>query len=123
MKNKGFTLIELIGTIVILSLLLLIISPIVTRSIRSGVKNADEQAKTNIELAAKNWKSDNKDSTAEFVTVSELINEGYLDDEVKLPSSSGQVDLSTACVKIEPVSENTNTGKKVYKYEYKDSGC
>ena len=73
MKNKGFTLIELIGTIVILSLLLLIISPLVTRSIRNGVKNADEQAKTNIEMAAKNWASDNKGSTAKFVTVSELL--------------------------------------------------
>ena len=60
MKNKGFTLIELIGTIVILSLLLLIISPLVTRSIKEGTEKADNQAKTSIELAAKNWASDNK---------------------------------------------------------------
>ena len=115
MKNKGFTLIELIGTIVILSLLLLIISPLVTRSIRNGVKNADEQAKTNIEMAAKNWKSDNKGNDAAFVTVSELINGGYLDEEVKLPSSSGQTDLSTACVNITLKTENP---RKTYEFKY-----
>ena len=118
MKNKGFTLIELIGTIVILSLLLLIISPVVTRSIKNGVKQADDQAKANIELAAKNWKSDNKGSTATFVTVSELINGGYLDEEVKLPSSSGQTDLSTACVKI---TLKTESPRKTYEYKYQDS--
>ena len=121
MKNKGFTLIELIGTIVILSLLLLIISPLVTRSLKNGIKQADKQAKTNIEMAAKNWKSDNKGNDAAFVTVSELINGGYLDEEVKLPSSSGQTDLSNACVKITKTYENENTGKKVYKYDYQDT--
>lgn len=121
MKNKGFTLIELIGTIVILSLLLLIVSPLVTRSIKEGIEKADNQAKTSIELAAKNWKSDNKGSSKESITVEELINEGYLDDEVKLPSSSGQTDLSNACVKIETTYENENTGKKVYKYIYQDT--
>ncbi len=121
MKNKGFTLIELIGTIVILSLLLLIISPVVTRSIKNGVKQADDQAKANIELAAKNWKSDNKGSTATFVTVNELINGGYLDEEVKLPSTSETI--SSACVKITLKSENPVTGKKTYDFNYQDSEC
>ena len=121
MKNKGFTLIELIGTIVILSLLLLIISPLVTRSVKKGTKNADDQAKDNIELAAKNWKSDNKGSSQESITVEELINEGYLDNEVKLPSTSEAI--SSACVKITVKSENAVTGKKTYDYKYQDSDC
>lgn len=119
MKNKGFTLIELIGTIVILSLLLLIISPLVTRSIKNGVEKADNQVKTNIEMAAKNWKSDNKGNTANYVTVSDLIDGGYLDEEVKLPSTSSSI--SSACVKITKTYENENTGKKVYKYDYQDT--
>ena len=118
MKNKGFTLIELIGTIVILSLLLLIVSPLVTRSVKEGTKKADDQAKANIEMAAKNWKSDNKSSNATSVTVSELINGGYLDEEVKLPSSSGQTDLSAACVEI---TQKPESPRKIYEYKYKDS--
>lgn len=118
MKNKGFTLIELIGTIVILSLLLLIVSPLVTRSVKEGTKKADDQAKANIEMAAKNWKSDNKGNDASFVTVTELINGGYLDEEVKLPSTQESVDVNTACVEI---TLKTESPRKIYEYKYKDS--
>lgn len=125
MNNKGFTLIELIGTIVILSLLLLIISPLVTRSIKEGTNKADEQIKTNIELAAKNWASDNKGLLPSSkdenykVKISELQNQGYLDDNIKLPQNDTNPD--EVCVIITKTNENTNTSKKVYKYEYNNS--
>ena len=125
MKNKGFTLIELIGTIVILSLLLLIISPVVTRSIKNGVKQADDQAKANIELAAKNWASDNKDllpkeqNNSYNIKVSDMINQGYLDDDIKLP---GNDTLETVCVKIKKTNGN-DAIKHVYEYTYSNSGC
>lgn len=125
MNNKGFTLIELIGTIVILSLLLLIISPLVTRSIKEGTNKTDEQIKTNIELAAKNWASDNKGLLPSSkdknykVKISELQNQGYLDDNIKLPQNDTNPD--EVCVIITKTNENTNTSKKVYKYEYNNS--
>ena len=126
MKNKGFTLIELIGTIVILSLLLLIISPLVTRSIKEGTEKADNQAKTSIELAAKNWASDNKGLLPKTqngvykIKVSDMQNQGYLDDDIKLPSTSANINSS--CVYITKTNA-TNSAKHTYKYEYKDSGC
>lgn len=125
MSNKGFTLIELVGTIVILSFLLLIISPIITRSIRNGVETADRQVKSNIELAAKNWASDNKGFLPKVqnevykVTISDLQNEGYLDD-VKLPSDLS--DINTSCVFITKVNSDDSV-KNIYKYEYRDSEC
>ena len=125
MSNKGFTLIELVGTIVILSFLLLIISPIITRSIRNGVETADRQVKSNIELAAKNWASDNKGVLPKVqnevykVTISDLQNEGYLDD-VKLPSDLS--DINTSCVFITKVNSDDSV-KNIYKYEYRDSEC
>ena len=125
MSNKGFTLIELVGTIVILSFLLLIISPIITRSIRNGVETADRQVKSNIELAAKNWASDNKGFLPKVqnevykVTISDLQNEGYLDD-VKLPSDLS--DINTSCVFITKVNSDDSVKNK-YKYEYRDSEC
>lgn len=126
MKNKGFTLIELIGTLVILSLLLIIIAPLVTRSLRNGIKKADEQAKTNIELAAKNWASDNKgllpkiQNNSYNIKVSEMINQGYLDDEIKLPGNDTNPD--TVCVKITKTNE-TNSVKDKYEYNYSNSEC
>ena len=125
MSNKGFTLIELVGTIVILSFLLLIISPIITRSIRNGVETADRQVKSNIELAAKNWASDNKGFLPKVqnevykVAISDLQNEGYLDD-VKLPSDLS--DINTSCVFITKVNSDDSV-KNIYKYEYRDSEC
>ena len=128
MNKKGFTLIELIGTIVILSLTLLILIPNVTRSIKSGTTKADEQTKTSIELAAKNWASDhkgdlpkNKDGS-KIVAVTELQSQGYLDDDLKLPSTSASI--NSACVKITKTNDDevtAKTGKKAYSYEYLDA--
>ena len=121
MKNKGFTLIELIGTIVILALILLIVTPIITRSIKNGVSNSDEQVKANIVLAAKNWASDHKGQLPTKVYVSTLQNEGYLDVDVKLPSNENK-DISSSCVIITNKTP-ANASKKVYNYEYSENNC
>lgn len=118
MKNKGFTLIELIGTLVILSLMLLIVTPLVTKNLRTSLKKTDIQTKENIKLAAKNWMSDHKEEVNQ-IKVSKLIEEGYLDDEVKLPSTSENI--NKACIKVIKTYDNQDTGKKIYKYEYEDN--
>lgn len=125
MSNRGFTLIELVGTIVIISFVLLIISPVITRSIRSGVETADKQVKSNIELAAKNWAYDNKgvlpktQNDVYKVKVMDLQNEGYLDD-VKLPSDLS--DISSSCVYITKIN-NEDSFKQMYKFEYREKEC
>ena len=126
MKNKGFTLIELIGTITIISLILLIITPAITNSLKKGIKDADEQTKQGIILAAKNWASDNKQSLPKTkngvynVSIATMQNEGYLDNDIKLPSTA--ISLTSVCVSITKTN-NTGSSKDVYKYEYKESGC
>ena len=118
MKNRGFTLIELIGTIVILALILLIVTPVITRSIKQGVDDSDDQVKESIVLAAKNWASDHKDQLPVndvplFVFVNDLQSAGYLDDDVKLPSGKSL----GSCVKITKMSDES-ASKKTYEYEY-----
>lgn len=111
MKN-GFTLIELIGTVVIISLALLIIIPIVSRSMKKGVADADKQAIASVELAAENYNSDNPGSSC--VTVTKLQDEGYLDDNLKRPSDSSNL---TGRVMITKTVTNSKKIKYTFKYE------
>ena len=60
MRQKGFTLIELVGVIVLVSLMVLIIVPTVEKSVKVGQVKADKQLKDNMILAAKSWAVDNK---------------------------------------------------------------
>ena len=116
MKNKGFTLIELLGTIVILSAILLIIIPGVTSSIKKSEKDADDSTKNSIILAAQNWVSDNKyvfdNAKCKGITVKDLQEYGYLDENVKLPSDGS--DLDAVCVLI--CTERGNKIKYTYTY-------
>ena len=124
--NKGFTLVELIGVVVILSAILLIIIPNVTSGTKKGIKNADEQTKQNIILAAQNWASDNKSLMPQTngniykVKVSVLTEEGYITDKVVKPSNGA--DLSNSCVKITNTSQASSI-KKTYSYEFQETGC
>ncbi len=110
--NKiGFTLIELLAVIVILAAIMLIIIPLVTNNVKEGSEVANTQNKESIELAAKNWASDNKNMLPEdgeeiCVSVKALIQEGYLDNNVSDDYINGSVVIS-----------NTNG---IYYYTYTD---
>ena len=93
MKNKGFTLIELIAVIAILALIALVVYP----AINSVIKNARENTYLDqidvIIKAAKEWSIDNASKLpddAEYnLPVKTLIDEGYItNDEVKNPRNS-----------------------------------
>ena len=115
MNKNGFTLIELLGVIVILSLLVIIIVPSVTSSIQRGNKEADENTKNSIVLAARNWLSDNKtivnDSLTYTVTVETLQSEGYLEENIKLPSKDCSLDGASVTITATETENNT-------KYDY-----
>ena len=124
MNKKGFTLIELIGTIVILSLVVLIAVPAISRSLNKGVKEADDQFKKNVELAAKNWASDNKNQLPTApngpieISVEALKSGGYLDGKVVKPSDNKN--LHNGCVVITRQNE-ADAPKPVYGYEFKEN--
>ena len=113
MKNKGFTLIELIGTIVILSLIVLVIVPPISSSIKNGAEKADEQTKQSIIMAAKSWVSDNKPAATCCIKVSELESSGYIDGDVTWQSKK-EKDNNQIFVKIKKQANNK------YEYEYSE---
>ncbi len=121
MNRKGFTLIELIGVIVILALLTLIIVPNVVTYLQKGISDSKEYQEESIILSAKNWASDHKNELPEKgnplkLQLSVLQEGGYLDNSIKDPETGDVIDPNSKCVVI-----STENGKK-YDYSLQDCG-
>ncbi len=57
--NKAFTLIELLGVIVILSIIALIVTPLISNTISNGKENLNEAQINSIKRSAKNYVTEN----------------------------------------------------------------
>ena len=80
MDNRGFTLIELVGTVVILAIIALLAFPAVIGMLNNGQKNVDESVKSVLESAAEEYVNDHIDSYPNDGTIStcKLVKEGYV---------------------------------------------
>lgn len=118
MKNDGFTLVELIGTVAIISLAMLIIIPTVSKSMKQGIEDADAKTIDGIILAAQNYISDN--GYINCVRVSNhLVNNGYLDEIPKKPSDNTSLN---GVVKVTKEIKGSAGSKKIkYTYSYADA--
>ena len=87
MKNNGFTLVELLAVLVILSLITLITVPIILGVLNSSKKNLNDTQVKAIENAAQNWGVRNVTVVDGGVSIScveanELYDKGFLDNKV-----------------------------------------
>ena len=88
--KKGFTLIEMIGVMVILSLLLLFALPNVINYVKKGGETKDKAIKEIIYEATKKYMDDNKNqfkrdvNNTYCISLNELANEGYLESPMIL---------------------------------------
>lgn len=84
MKEKGFTLIELIGVIVLLAIIILITYPSIVNIIKKSNNKIDSATSALIISGAKNMVDENKNSypltngNVYCVTIKSLINKGYV---------------------------------------------
>jgi len=100
MKNKGFTLVELIATLIILSIVALIVTPNILVSISDYKKQVYDNNIESIKGAAISWAADNvtyeyfpSDETISLlVPISELIEDGHLDENVRDVINGGYFD-------------------------------
>ena len=118
--KKGFTLIEMIGVMVILSLLLAFVMPNVINYVKKGGDIKDKATKEILYTAAKKYMKDNKGDFKEdihntyCINIKDLSEQGYVESPIILSSSNKDItkDTSTS-VKV--------TYDKKYKYDLEEN--
>lgn len=114
MKKSGFTLIELIGIVVIIGLILLVAVPTINSVIEQGEENKKQEALNNIYMATENYLMANYDEyssldnigASEYIYVMDLINQQYMDIDELNPNDDESFD-SKDVVKVTRNEDNT----------------
>lgn len=95
MSNKGFTLVELLGVIIILGILGVIAFGTIDKNVKQGMyQTCISQERVLIE-GAKAWAVDNTPSSTTSVFVSTLEEEGYIESDLKSPLTDSNYDSNT----------------------------
>lgn len=131
MKNKGFTLTELLGTIVILAIIAIIAFPAVLGLLNNSQDETDEALKNFAITGARNYVNDNMDffpkalstdtsvksyGNAGNLTIQSLVDEGYISDTT--------IDSTKNCEMLNDYVKVTSDSKKyIFEYVEVDGGC
>ena len=131
MKNKGFTLTELLGTIVILAIIALIAFPVVLGLLNNSQDETDSALQNFAISGARNYVNDNMNDFPKAlandtniksygdkgnITVQTLIDEGYISNTTI--SSTKNCEMLNDYVKV-----TSDSKKYIYEYVDVDGGC
>ena len=116
MKNKGFTLVELLGVIIVLGVIAAITVPTINKTLKQNKQDLCKVQYENILVAAKAYGAEHLSelSNGSIITLKTLQDNGYIDKEIKNPSKKNEVideNLKILVIK---------NGKKV-EYKFKDT--
>ena len=119
--KKGFTLMELLGSVVIMSIVLTIATISVVAIINSAKQKAYNTQVQLIVSKAKDWALDNEtkltpDGGINFIDLSTLVSSGYVDNPTISDPRNGST--MSGCIVI---IYNSDTSQ--YEYRYSDSVC
>lgn len=127
MNNKGLTLIEVIATLVVLSIIAVIVTPNIAVSIKDYKKRTLESQLSSVKGATKNWVADNiekvacssDDDAALMIDIGKLQEDAYLDENMKNPEGGFLDDTDTfGLVSCKIIEDETNNLASNYKYTY-----
>ena len=119
MKNKGFTLVELLGVFVVLAIMLIVTVPAITSSLKSADQKEYDSFVNNIIDSAELYVETNREKFPELssiggvsaVPIRDLIDSGFLKENTINPDTDEVVD------RTELVGLYVNDDKTIY-YEY-----
>lgn len=98
MNKKGFTLIELMGVIILLGIIGLIATMVINNTLKEQRENACQMQVENIISGAKAWASKNvfalPSNSSKTITLQELQEGGYVDKNIKNPITDKEIDSS-----------------------------
>ncbi len=100
MKKKGFTLVELLGVIVIIAVISLVAFPTIMSQFRKNRKNISNVVKQTITEASLVYVEKNQNQYPKVsgniycVTLTQLVNNGNLSEPLKDPSTGEEIPLS-----------------------------
>lgn len=115
MKKNGFTLAELLGVVVILSLLLLIVFPSVVKELKEGETTIDNAVEQIIKNGASNYVENNKSTyptsknATYCITLNTLVNAGEISKSLLIDKKGNALDLG------KKVEVQIQSGQKTYK--------
>jgi type IV pilus assembly protein PilA len=93
-NKKGFTLVELLATIVVLGIVAAIATPAVLGVIEKSKKNAMVANARQMISATKTYVSENPDTTATEVTLATLVADGFMEPIKDVDSSTAITNTS-----------------------------
>lgn len=106
MRDKGFTLAELLGVIAILGIIAMITVPAINRSLNQGREDLYQTQIEELKKGAQDYYTEHLDempdkiNTSNCKTINELQKEGYLPLDIKNPKTDEVFSLTTKiCVK------------------------
>lgn len=100
MNKKGFTLAELLGVIVVLSILGIVAIGVIERNVREGRLKTCKAQEKNIIEGAKMWQIDNPlNTTVSCIKISQLIDGGYIEEDLVNPMTDKKYNSNT-CVDL-----------------------
>ena len=119
MNKKGFTLVELLATIIILGLLALLASTSVTKVIKESKGDLYTTQIKLVESAAEAWGAENidklpDDNECKYLTIKNLQDYGLIDKDLKNPKTNKEIDNN---IKIKISSSKTGYGNSRTDYE------
>jgi len=126
MKKRGFTLIELMGVLIILGVLSLIIIPIVSNVLKEQKQKQYDQQIANIELMAKNFGSDNlvilpsEDGESMDITLGQLKSMGYVEKNIINPITEEEI---SNCARVTITKSGQNYNYAYDKDTENDTSC
>ena len=124
MNKKGFTLVELLATIVLLCLIILLATFTINKSVNDAKKRSHNSQVDTILSAAITYT--NKEDVVTLtnidgyqITLKELADKGYVDKDIKDPLNGKKFDMESSYIEItvETTAGSTTPDIKDYKYD------